>query len=72
MSMPWAKEHDHVIVSKDGDFRQLCILNGPPPKFVHLQIGNAGSREIIDLLKVKYSAIAEFGAAWQESVMILR
>jgi predicted nuclease of predicted toxin-antitoxin system len=66
-----ARDHDFLIVSKDGDFRQLCILRGPPPKFAHLQVGNASTREIVNLLRMRYVAIAEFGVSEDESVLVL-
>lgn len=34
----WAGEHDHVIVSKDSDFRQLAFLHSPPPEAVWMRL----------------------------------
>jgi predicted nuclease of predicted toxin-antitoxin system len=42
----FAGEHGFVIVPEDSDFRQLAFLNGPPPKAVWLQLGNASTNEI--------------------------
>ena len=36
---PWA--NDFAIVTMDGDFHQLRLLNGSPPKVVWLRVGNA-------------------------------
>lgn len=33
----FAREHGHLIVSKDPDFRQLAFLHGPPPKALWLR-----------------------------------
>ncbi|MBK7164293.1 MAG: DUF5615 family PIN-like protein [Candidatus Microthrix sp.] len=37
----YAAEQGLVIVSKDSDFRQLAVFDGPPPKLVWLRLGNA-------------------------------
>ena len=40
-----AKRHDLVIVTKDADFSQRIILATPPPRVVHLRIGNMRRRD---------------------------
>jgi predicted nuclease of predicted toxin-antitoxin system len=35
-----AREHDLVIVTKDADFSQRIVLSAPPPRVVHLRVGN--------------------------------
>lgn len=35
-----AERDDLVIVTKDADFSQRVILASPPPRVVHLRIGN--------------------------------
>ena len=39
----YARTHGFVIVSKDTDFRNLTATNGPPPKVIWLDVGNAGT-----------------------------
>ncbi len=36
----YAKSNDLVIVTKDADFSERVLLQGPPPKVVHLRFGN--------------------------------
>ena len=36
----YAREHELVIVTKDADFAGRIILSPPPPRVVHLRIGN--------------------------------
>ena len=36
----YAREHDMVIVSKDTDFSDRVMLTRPPPRVVHIRIGN--------------------------------
>jgi predicted nuclease of predicted toxin-antitoxin system len=39
-----AKQHDLVIVTKDADFSQRIVLGVPPPRVVHLRVGNMRGR----------------------------
>ena len=47
-SLIWqhAREHDLVIVTKDADFSDRMILSSPPPRVVHLRIGNMRIRDL--------------------------
>jgi predicted nuclease of predicted toxin-antitoxin system len=36
----YAKEHDLIILTKDADFYNRIIVSEPPPRVVHLRIGN--------------------------------
>ncbi len=36
----YAKEHALTIISKDADFREMILANDPPPKFIHIKLGN--------------------------------
>lgn len=38
----YARAHDLVIVSKDADFSDRMLISVPPPRVVHLRIGNMG------------------------------
>ena len=40
-----ARANDLVIVSKDADFSDLMILAEPPPKVIHVRVGNMKMRE---------------------------
>ena len=35
-----ARENDLAIVTKDADFSQRIVLSAPPPRVVHLRVGN--------------------------------
>lgn len=48
----YARENGFVVVTKDSDFHELCVLYGPPPKIIWLKIGNASTQVVKDgLLK---------------------
>jgi predicted nuclease of predicted toxin-antitoxin system len=36
----YAKENDLTIVTKDADFSDLVLLNNPPPRVIHIKLGN--------------------------------
>lgn len=46
-----AQKNDLVIVSKDADFSQRIIVSAPPPRVVHLRVGNMRRREFVDWLE---------------------
>lgn len=41
----YAGERDMVIVSKDADFSDRIILAEPPPRVIHVRVGNMKIRE---------------------------
>jgi predicted nuclease of predicted toxin-antitoxin system len=55
-----ARDDAFVIVSKDDDFRQRSLLEGAPPKVVWLQVGNAGTAPIAELLRQQASRLRRF------------
>jgi predicted nuclease of predicted toxin-antitoxin system len=67
-----AKEQGFVIVSKDDDFRQRSFVAGAPPKVVWLQVGNAGTRAIAELLRREHDRITKFEAEAESSLLIVR
>ncbi len=36
----YAKENDLIIVTKDRDFYDKIMISGPPPKVIHIRVGN--------------------------------
>jgi len=41
----YAKQHNMTIVSKDADFSELALLSTPPPRVIHIKLGNMKMRE---------------------------
>lgn len=58
----WSFAHAHgfTLVSKDDDFRSLALVRGAPPKVIWLQIGNAPTSKVADLLRPNASALDAF------------
>ena len=47
----YARREDFVIVTKDSDFSDLCILLGFPPKVIWIRRGNCSTAEIESILR---------------------
>ncbi len=41
----YSKQQNLIIVSKDADFSDLVLLNDPPPKVIHIKVGNLKMRD---------------------------
>lgn len=46
----YAKQQQLTIVTKDADFSDLVLLNEPPPRVIHIKLGNMKMREFHQLL----------------------
>jgi predicted nuclease of predicted toxin-antitoxin system len=46
-----AQQDDLAIVTKDADFSQRMVLTAPPPRVVHLRVGNMRYREFATWLR---------------------
>jgi predicted nuclease of predicted toxin-antitoxin system len=67
----YAIANGYAIVSKDNDFRQRAFMSGPPPKVFWLDIGNAGTDRIAELLRSRVGEMNRFGESPQESLLVL-
>jgi predicted nuclease of predicted toxin-antitoxin system len=59
-----------VIASKDTDFRERSYVEGSPPKIVWLDVGNAGTDTIAQLLRTQRERVVRFETL-EESLLIL-
>lgn len=46
----YARQHDLIIVTKDADFSDRAMLSSPPPRVVHLRVGNLRLKELRQFL----------------------
>lgn len=67
----YARQNGFVIVSKDDDFRQRSFLHGAPPKVIWLQVGNAGTAPIAELLRQHRDRLRDFESEEEASFLIL-
>jgi len=66
----YAREHGFAIVSKDSDFQQLSVREGPPPKVVWVRLGNCTVDDIEELLRLRRPDLERFDAAPQAFLVI--
>ena len=66
-----ALDNGFAIVSKDSDFRERSALEGFPPKVIWLNVGNAGTVAIAELMSRKRSDIIEFDRDAESSFLVL-
>ncbi len=68
----YAIAQGYVIVSKDNDFRQRAFMSAPPPKVVWLDVGNAGTERIAELMRSRRREVSRFGRVSEESLLVLQ
>ena len=67
-----ARDHDFLIVTKDADFSNLCILRGFPPKVLWLLLGNCLTAQVEAVLRDHHAAIEAFNADATAGTLALR
>jgi predicted nuclease of predicted toxin-antitoxin system len=55
----YAKANGFTIVTKDGDYNDLLILLGFPPKVIWIRRGNCSTNEIENIFKTHHTDIQE-------------
>jgi len=50
----YAKKNDFIIVTRDADFSDLCLLKGFPPKVIWIRRGNCSTAEIENILRTHF------------------
>ena len=56
----FAKTNGYAVLTKDGDYHQMSLLYGAPPKVIWLRVGNVSTDEIEALLRARQSTIDNF------------
>lgn len=56
----YAYESQLIIVTKDVDFSDLCVMRGFPPKVVWIRRGNCSVESMESLLREHYDEISVF------------
>jgi len=55
----YALANDLTIISKDSDFSNRVIFNTPPPKVIHIRVGNLKMREFFVSLNTVWDEVLE-------------
>ena len=53
----YAWQNDFLIVTKDADFSDLCLLLGFPPKVIWIRRGNCKTSDIESILRNHYDEV---------------
>lgn len=67
----YAAANQLLLVTKDDDFRQLAVKEGFPPKIVWLNVGNARTTEIAQLLLNHLKHLEAFANDPDSSLLVL-
>ena len=67
----YAREHGFAIVSKDAHFRQRGFVEGPPPRIVWLDVGNASTDSIVALLIREHARVLAFDGDPEAALLVL-
>lgn len=66
----YARQEGFLIVTKDADFGELCLLQGFPPKIIWIRRGNCKTADIEAILRTHYDDIENLNN--DETVGVLR
>lgn len=53
----YARENDLTIISKDSDFSARVIFHHPPPKVIHIRLGNLKTREFFAAMNTVWDEV---------------
>lgn len=53
----YSKKHHLTIITKDADFSERIMVSGPPPKVIHLKIGNMKLNQLYTFLSEHWEDI---------------
>lgn len=58
----YAQRDNHTIVTKDSDFSNRIIISKPPPRVIHLRIGNMRLSEFASFIEINWPTIKNASA----------
>jgi predicted nuclease of predicted toxin-antitoxin system len=61
----YAKEHNMTIVTKDSDFSNRILLVEPPPRVIHIRIGNTSMKEFYSIIASSWEDIKATSAHYK-------
>ena len=54
----YAIEHDLVIITKDSDFSARMLLTDPPPRVIHIRLGNMNMKTFHKIVSDCWNEVA--------------
>lgn len=67
----YARQSGFLVVTKDVDFSDLCVLRGFPPKIIWIRRGNCSTRALEQILRDHYDDIQALDADPMNGVLTL-
>jgi len=63
----WAygKDNNLTIVTKDADFSDMIMMHDPPPRIIHIRLGNMKMRELNQQLSSIWNDVCELSDAFK-------
>lgn len=61
----YAKERNLTIVSKDSDFSAKALAEPPPPRVIHIRLGNLRMREFHEKISTIWPMVCELSARYR-------
>lgn len=61
----YARENNLTIITKDSDFSIKSLLSAPPPKVIHIRIGNVSMHEFFLILTRCWSTVYEMNKKYK-------
>ncbi|HAO49865.1 MAG TPA: hypothetical protein DCR35_11470 [Runella sp.] len=61
----YAKENEMTIVSKDADFSNRILLAQPPPRVIHIKIGNTSMKEFHSIILSVWPTALEMSSKYK-------
>lgn len=55
----YAKKHKLTIITKDADFSNRIMVSEPPPKVIHIKVGNMRLNQLYEFLSAHWPEILE-------------
>ena len=61
----YALENDLTIITKDSDFSKKILLKNPPPKVIHIKLGNMRQKEMYLVLSKMWKDILDMNKKYK-------
>lgn len=61
----YAQQNHLTIISKDADFSERVLLTEPPPRVIHIRLGNLKMREFHQRLTTIWSDVCELSLKYK-------
>ncbi|MEE9282191.1 MAG: DUF5615 family PIN-like protein [Myxococcota bacterium] len=66
----YARDQGFAIVSKDSDFHQMSVREGPPPKVVWVCLGNCSVNDVEAILRGHLEDLEQFDAGAEAFLVV--